>query len=549
MYKHSALSRLAGCIVLTACGGGGGSDGENITPAPPTPAAPTVIELLDSNPDADTANVAHYRAGFSLSHTGQSGTSYDLNITCSGGSGFTIERDSIDITSTTQLLEHRFSCPDRLEANSSYEMTAETTVSNEDFEGLASFTSGETTPGLNVLAQTQTGREEVESLFDNYIVGGLIDELDLPPLLEQLLISVIVDLASSQWQNLANPEVIHGVTVQRVEYASISPDGMEAANLSGLIAFPDDPDAVKRDQVILLNHATGSTPSDFNSSDAWHIIAHLFAGRGYLVIAPDNYGRGSTVNSPETYLLAGRTGANAVDLVQRVLEDESYNAYYFNEVSPAPIIIIGYSQGGHSAIASWLEIAHHHETSLLVDAVYAGGAPFDLYRTFRGVLQTVNNTCGGDGFCNLVDPEVLIPFASNRILPGLITYTDSGVVMSDLIDGEDLRPTFVEGFLDDNTDFDNLRALLQLNSFTNISNPAAVFASTVANLYHSPYDRLVPVDNTLTLANTLGGNAIHHFDQCDSSGFRLIFETTDKVGVIHTLCGLDTLDAVFAELR
>ena len=548
MHRPSTIFRLTGCLLLTACGGGGG-DGDSNTPAPPTPAAPTVIEVLDSNPDVDVTDVAHYRTGFSLSHLGQSGASYDLNITCSDGSGFTIERESIDIPSATQLLEHRFSCPDRLDANTSYEMSVETTISNENFEGLTSFTSGSTTPGLNVLAQTQTSREEVESLFDNYISGALVDELDLPPLLEQLLISVIIDLASSEWQSLANPGVAYGTTVQRVEYGSISPDGKGAANLSGLIAFPDDLDAVKRDQVILLNHATGSTPSEFNRSDAWTIIAQLFAGRGYLVIAPDNYGRGSTVDSSETYLLGGLTGANAVDLVQRVLEDESYNTYYFNEVSPAPIIIIGYSQGGHSAIASWLEITHHHEASLLVDAVYAGGAPFDLYRTFRGVLQTVNNTCGGDNFCNLVDPEVLIPFASDRILPGFIAYTDTRVEMADLIDGENLQPAFVEGFLGDNTDFDNLRALLQLNSFTNISNPATVFAGTVANLYHSPYDRLVPVDNTVTLVDTLGGNAIHHDNQCDSSGFRLIFETTDKVGVIHTLCGLDTLDEVFAELR
>ena len=76
-----------------------------------------------------------------------------------------------------------------------------------------------------------------------------------------------------------------------------------------------------------------------------------------------------------------------------------------------------------------------------------------------------------------------------------------------------------------------------------------MFAGTIANLYHSPYDRLVPVDNTLRLVDTLGGNAIHHDSQCDSNGFRLIFETTDKVGVVHTLCGLNTLDIVFAELR
>lgn len=375
--------------MLTACGGGGG--GNSNTPVPPTPAAPTAIELLDSNPIADTTNTAHYRAGFSLSHAGQSGASYDLNITCAGGSGFTIERESIDIASATMLLEHRFTCPDRLDANTSYEMTVNTTISDEVFEGKATFTTGASNADLNVLAETQTSREDLESLFANYIEGGLVDELDLPPLLEQVLISVIVDLASSEWQNLAHPEVVHGATVQRVGYASISPDGEESANLSGLIAFPDNPDAANRDQVILLNHATGSTPSDFNTSDAWYIIAQLFAGRGYLVIALDNYGRGSTGDSPESYLLAGRTGANAVDLVQRVLADETYDRYYDNAVSPVSIIIIGYSQGGHSAMASWLEIVRHHDDSLTVDAVFAELTAGDVFGEV-GYIQEIERT-------------------------------------------------------------------------------------------------------------------------------------------------------------
>ncbi|HAK51409.1 MAG TPA: hypothetical protein DCM54_05820 [Gammaproteobacteria bacterium] len=537
------------CITLAACGEGGGGNSET-TITPPEPDPPSPLVFLDSMPRNTTSNVAGYQARFDLVYHGEANANYDLRSTCEATT-FTVLRNVVDLANQSgdQLVNHKFTCPEASTA-AGQEISVNTTIANESFEGSITFDTVSDLPSLNVLQTREINTDDVDTMFSNYIAGALLDELDLPPLVEFVILTFIVDLVSSAWQNLASPNASSDVVAQQVEYSSVDPDGSATHNLSGLIAFPNTDDFISREQIILLTHATGSTPSLLEDSDAWYILANLFAAHGYLVIAPDNLGRGSTDDAPETYLLANRTGTNAIDFVLRVLQDDTYTPFYNDET--ITLNIIGYSQGGHSAVASWLELLRHHP-NLQASAVYLGGAPFDLYRTFRGVLQAVNEECNGDGYCSLVDPATHVPFATDRILPGMIEFTDVGVFLDDIVDDEELDAGFVSGFLDASPDYDNLRSLLQLNSFTNIANAESVFndPGTTLHLYHSEYDRLVPATNTDAFLEVLNGNVaiIHHSDECNSTSFRLIFEAIDKVGVVHTLCGLNMLDEVFAELR
>ncbi len=75
--------------------------------------------------------------------------------------------------------------------------------------------------------------------------------------------------------------------------------------------------------------------------------------------------------------------------------------------------------------------------------------------------------------------------------------------------------------------------------------------SVSINLYHSEFDRLVPINNTMDFASILSGNVqmTLHEDMCNSTRFGLLFEAIEKVGVLHTLCGLNVLDEAFGGLR
>ena len=341
-------------------------------------------------------------------------------------------------------------------------------------------------------------------------------------------------------------------TSQQVSYLSRHPDGSPSAELTAAITFPviaTANDFVSRDRVIILTHATGSTPGNLDNADAWYILANMFASRGYLVIAPDNYGRGGTADMPETYLMANRTAFNALDLINQVLADPAYDEVY----NGSDLAIIGYSQGGHSAVGLGLTLETQGPETLTVREIYAGGAPHNLYQTVRGVMQHLDGSCDDGAYCRYVDEDTTVPFATDRIFPGFLNYTNTGLSMDDAVIGEDINPDFVTAFLANEPELDTFKAILQLSSFTQIVSAEDNLNTSTAliHLYHSQFDRLVPFANTSELAAILepATTVDFHENRCNSDGYEAIFNLTDKVGVVHTLCGLSVLDNAFSDFK
>jgi len=124
---------------------------------------------------------------------------------------------------------------------------------------------------------------------------------------------------------------------------------------------------------------------------------------------------------------------------------------------------------------------------------------------------------------------------------------------SDVINGDEINTDFITGFLADEPPYDKLKALLQLSSFTDISSIAENLEGTEAlvHLYHSEFDRLVPLANTEELNTNLSEHVTVNFHRnlCNGDGYEIIFNLTDKVGVLHTLCGLAVLDDAMDDLK
>ena len=97
-----------------------------------------------------------------------------------------------------------------------------------------------------------------------------------------------------------------------------------------------------------------------------------------------------------------------------------------------------------------------------------------------------------------------------------------------------------------------MKTALQLNSFTNILDPEATLTARDihVHLYHSAFDRLVPEQNTRDLAELLmPGFDVTHHDACNSDAYEVLFGTVPVVGVVHSICGFEMLDAVLGDLR
>ena len=542
--------------ILTACGGGGGGGSTNSAPAPgPSDPQdePTQIEVLDGVPGEGIPDIDPGHSRLNLAHLGHSDLEISFSADCANIEGNTIRRGLLDVAQTDfdEVLDHQLTCA--FTENTGYSIDVDGTRSNDArFRATRSFATGtEGTPGLIELDSVSVNRATIDDLFREYVEGALITQLDLPSGVESLIVDLVIELAEANWDNLTDPDALYPVTSQRVSYRSRTPSGSPSSELTGLVAWPIvnlSPDFAMRDKAIVLTHATGSTPGDLNAADAWFILANLIASRGYLVIAPDNYGRGGTSDEPETYLMSNRTAFNALDLVEQALADDNYTGIY----DGTDISIVGYSQGGHTAMALWHLLASRNDPAVTIREVYAGGAPHNLYQTFRGVLRHINGSCDNQAYCEYVDTETTVPFATDRILPGFFEYTETGLSISDAISGDTIDPDFVNGFLNNAPELDTLKALLQLNSLTGITN-AELFAESEAlvHLYHSAYDRLVPIENTEELAGLLSPhiNLDWHENRCHSDGYEVIFNLTERVGVLHTLCGLAVLDDAMNDLK
>ena len=554
------MSRTVAALILTsyltACGGGGGGGS---TPAPEPPitdpdSEPTTVVLLDSVPGPGVTNVEPEQLTSSFAHLGHSDLSLELSSDCSDFAGTTIRRDLFDLSVADfdQLLDHKIKCS--LEENTSYTITANGTRSNDaEFTSELFISTGVTNPsGLTVINEFNQPRDTVNDMFIGYIDGAFFEDLDLPSGIESLVRGLVLEIAEANWGNLVDPDSLYDVTSQQVSYLSRHPDGSPSAELTAAITFPviaSASDFVTRDRAIILTHATGSTPGDLDNTDAWYILANLFASRGYLVIAPDNYGRGGTGSSPETYLMANRTALNTLDLVNQVLEDTAYDDVY----NGSDLAIIGYSQGGHSAIGLHLLLETQGPENLSIRETYAGGAPHNLYQTVRGVMQHLDGSCDDGAYCRYVDEDTTVPFATDRIFPGFLSYTNTGLLLEDVVTGEEINPEFVTAFLANDPELDNFKAMLQLSSFAQIVSAGDNFSSSNAlvHLYHSQFDRLVPFANTSELAAVLepAVTVDFHENRCNSDGYEAIFNLTDKVGVLHTLCGLSVLDDALADFK
>lgn len=565
---HLCMTLMLMSGVITGCGSGSSdpapqsiaedSKSDPVSEVEPE-IEPSAISLLDSVPAPSATVVDPAHTEITFSHFGHSDFTVELSGPCR--SGTMVRRELVDMGNTDfdELLDHKVRCPD-LAANAAYTTGIKARRADDQrFSADISFATGigNSQPVVTVLDSVTTTRDAVNDLFKTYVETALTSELNVSAGVEALVTAAVLSLADAEWGNLVSPGAIYDVTAQRVAYPSRDPRGDTSNELTGLVVMPATSGAfVQRDQVIVLSHATSSTPSDLDATDGWYIAANVLASHGYLVVAADNWGRGGTAGEAETYLMANRTAINSVDLVRAVLADETYDNFYSENATPK-VTIIGYSQGGHSAVAVWHLLQTQQSDisgpiNIEVSEVYSGAGPHNLYQTFRGALEYVDGRCDGGAYCRYVDTDTVLTYGIGRILPGLLSYTDTGLSESDIVEGNTFATQFITGVLNNEPAYNKLKALLQQSSFNNIKSVATSFAGpTTLTLYHSNYDRLVPQANTQELAELLAPHVTvdHRSDRCNGNSFERIFDLTDQVGIIHTLCGLTMLDEVLGNLR
>lgn len=164
----------------------------------------------------------------------------------------------------------------------------------------------------------------------------------------------------------------YGVSLYRVEYWTTAPGG-RLALASGLVAFPR---AASLRGVVSFQHGTATERSlapSMPDPNNGVVAAAVFAGHGYLLVAPDYLGLG-TSTEPHPYYHAETTANAVVDLLRasRAVLAAAGLAW------PDALFLAGFSQGGHATLAAQRAIEANPGDGLQVRASASVAGPFDL---------------------------------------------------------------------------------------------------------------------------------------------------------------------------
>jgi hypothetical protein len=166
----------------------------------------------------------------------------------------------------------------------------------------------------------------------------------------------------------------HGVDSYRLLYRTVAPDGVTPTRASGLVVIPRD--SARHRRIVVWEHGTTvykhDAPSTGSDADA-RLVSYLFAGSGFLAIAPDYLGLGLGPGH-HPYNDRAAEESSSVDMIKA-----SRHFFATREIGwRKQVFVAGFSQGGKDAIAlgGAIQRGEVPHLGLLSQAGVAG--PYDL---------------------------------------------------------------------------------------------------------------------------------------------------------------------------
>ena len=168
------------------------------------------------------------------------------------------------------------------------------------------------------------------------------------------------------------------VSVNKIVYETRGPRD-ESARASGGVLIPTGCSGPH--PVVLYHHGT-TVERAFTMSSPTNgemlLQLWMFAAQGYVVVMPDYHGYGDSTLGYHPYLHAHNTAVVSIDALRaakRLLSDRSV-------ATSGKLFLSGYSQGGHSAMATHREIERSHASEFTVTAAMPMAGPYALSDTF-----------------------------------------------------------------------------------------------------------------------------------------------------------------------
>ncbi len=163
----------------------------------------------------------------------------------------------------------------------------------------------------------------------------------------------------------------YAVGLYDVTYETVDPYGAPIL-ASGAILVPVA--HTNAAALVAYDHGTSIEKSDVPSEPNLEgVLASAFAADGYIAVAPDYLGLGASPGF-HPYLHAATEASATIDLLRATRQFCSSNALALN----GQLFISGYSQGGHSALATLRALEAQGTNEFSVTACGCGSGPYDL---------------------------------------------------------------------------------------------------------------------------------------------------------------------------
>lgn len=247
-------------------------------------------------------------------------------------------------------------------------------------------------PTGELLSMDRTGSYEKNSFVYSFFQSSKLSKVDKKLLLgAQLFSSAFFDTERvNQFFNFK----VSRTTGYRVEYTTLNPyNRKENIRASGLLLIPpySSPSqslpllVYHRSTLLKKNEAPGFMPKSLLEMDPLEdgrFMMAFLSMQGFIVLAPDYTGYGSSENIPPPYLHKKSVTRTTGDMLYAVTDRLKKENIPFKK----EIFIMGYSQGGHGALA-FAQNFQNNPLGFKVKAIAAGGGPYDLPETMVELIS------------------------------------------------------------------------------------------------------------------------------------------------------------------
>ncbi|MYE07624.1 MAG: hypothetical protein F4X95_02595, partial [Oligoflexia bacterium] len=317
------------------------------------------------------------------------------------------------------------------------------------------------------------------------------------------------------------------VTGYRVEYSTRNPYGEREITASGLLLVP----ALSRPLPLLIYHRSTLLTKD----DAPSLIPEtmiimdpiideratmlMLALQGYIVLAPDYTGYGSSDDIRHPYLHRKSVTQTSLDMFFSVTE--ALKEYDIS--STKDVYVMGYSQGGHGAIAFAEGFQGKNTSDFAIRALAAGGGPYNMLETIRelfdkNVITKITTLLFMQAYAHIYNwdlDSIIRKDSYKEVIESAFEYEDTKEPANKIPSKVDdlFQSQFIEDIQKGRND--SIQKALEENSVHNWAPSMPVL------LFHARNDTIVPNSNMKMAYNSFNRNGSAAVTKKDCSFKRL----------------------------